>query len=255
MLNNRKNARVPAWVFSVVFWLAVWQITASVIGHAVLIATPLEVASQLVALIQTPDFWRSLTTSFSHIMLGFCSALVAGTLLAAAASRWSWVKTLLAPLMVCIKSVPVASFIILVLILVSARELSFIIAFIMVLPLIYINLLEGIQSVNAELLEMAQVFSAGALQKLRGIYLPALAPHIYAACSAALGMSWKAGVAAEVIGLPNHTIGEHLFESKIYLDTPSLFAWTLVIVLVSVVMEKLVLWLLQCGNERLRRSW
>ena len=52
-------------------------------------------------------------------------------------------------------------------------------------------------------------------------------------------------MAAEVIGLPNHTIGMHLYNAKVYLETPELFAWTLTVVVLSVLLEKLVVRLLR----------
>ncbi len=111
----------------------------------------------------------------------------------------------------------------------------------MVLPIIYTNVLGGIQSVDRQLLEMAQVFRIPRLRVARYIYLPQIMPCFYSACSVSLGLSWKAGAAAEVIGMPRGSVGERLQQAKVYLDTPDLFAWTLVIVALSLGFEKLVL--------------
>ena len=97
---------------------------------------------------------------------------------------------------------------------------------------------------DPKLLEMAVVFRMPVWRKIRFIYLPALVPYLVSGCRIALGMSWKSGAAAEVIGLPEHSIGEHLYMAKIYLETADLFAWTLVIILVSAVFEQIVLFLI-----------
>ncbi len=145
------------------------------------------------------------------------------------------------PVMLTVKSVPVASFIILALIWFSSANLSVLISFLMVLPIIYTSVLDGIRSVDRQLLEMAQVFRIPGLRVVRYIYVPQVMPFFYPACSVALGMSWKAGAAAEVIGIPRGSIGERLQQAKVYLDTPDLFAWTLVIVAASLFFEKIVL--------------
>lgn len=91
-------------------------------------------------------------------------------------------------------------------------------------------------------------------RRLLYIYLPQLQPFLLSACSVALGMSWKAGIAAEVIGIPSGSIGEQLYEAKVYLSTADLLSWTVVIVLVSVLFEKLFITLLKrafAGLERL----
>ena len=133
-----------------------------------------------------------------------------------------------------------ASFVILALIWAGSENLSVLIAFLVVFPILYVNTIAGLSSTDQKLLEMAQVFSITGWRKIRCLYWPALLPYLTSACRTALGMSWKSGVAAEVIGVPDNTIGEGLYMSKIYLDTPGLFAWTLVIIALSLLLEGLV---------------
>ena len=127
------------------------------------------------------------------------------------------------------------------------------ISFLMVFPVIYTNVLSGIRNTDPQLLEMAQVFELPASRRIRYIYVSQVLPYFRAACSLALGLCWKAGVAAEVIGIPDGSMGEKLYSAKIYLDTPDLFAWTLVIVLVSLAFERLFLALLDRIVARLER--
>ena len=99
--------------------------------------------------------------------------------------------------------------------------------------------MEGIESTDKNLLEMSKVFRLGILRKVRYIYVPQVFPSFQSACISALGLCWKAGIAAEVIGIPTGSIGEKLQQAKVYLNTPDLFAWTLTIVLISLLFEKL----------------
>ena len=156
--------------------------------------------------------------------------------------------------MTAIKAVPVASFIILVLIWVPSRNLSVVISFLMVLPIVYTNVLNGIRSMDGQLLEMARVFRVPLSRRIRYIYLSQLLPFLRTAFSLSLGLCWKAGIAAEVIGIPDGSIGERLYESKVYLQTADLFAWTLVIVALSIGFEKCFLWAVDRIVLRLEQS-
>ena len=167
-----------------------------------------------------------------------------GVVFAIFSYRYRWVEELLAPPMQTIKATPVASFVILTLVWIAPQNLSVFISFLMVLPIMYTNVLMGIRSTNEKLLEMAQVFRVPTYRRIRYIYLSQVLPFFRSACSVALGLSWKAGIAAEVIGLPQGSIGEMLYQAKIYLDTPDMFAWTLVIIIISVWFEKFFLMLL-----------
>ena len=235
---------------SVALALLLWQAGAVLLDLPLLLVPPLEVLKRLLTLVQEADFWRTLLFSFSRIVLGFAIAFALGCLLGVLSGKWPLLETLLWPYVITIKTVPVASFIILSLFFLSARRLSTFISFLMVFPVIYSNVLEGIRSTDRELLEMGQVFRIPWGRRLGYIYLPHLKPFLFSARSVALGMSWKSGVAAEVIGVASGSIGEKLYESKIYFMTEDLLAWTVVIVLISVLFEKLFLRLMKAAFDR-----
>ena len=247
----RGPGRIRLW--AVVFWLAVWQIASMVIHQDLFLVSPVRVVVRLGQLVTEGFFWTSIANSLLRIGGGFLLAVVSGVVLGALAARFRRVQELLAPLMLAVKSIPVASFIILALMLFSSRHLAVLISFLIVLPVIYTNVLAGIRSADRQLLEMARVFRIPAARRIRYIYLPQVLPYFLSACTVALGLSWKAGVAAEVIGMPEGSIGEQLQQAKIYLNTPDLLAWTVVIVLVSLGFEKLFLALIRRAAKRLER--
>lgn len=236
------------WVrktFFVLFWLCLWQTASSLIDNSIVLVGPVTVIKTLFSLIPSKEFWTSILFSFGKISLGFFSAFLLGIALGGASYAFSWIKELLDPVILLMKSIPVASFVILALIWAGSENLSVFISFLVVFPVIYINTLSGLQSADEKLLEMAYVFRMELQAKIRFIYIPALLPYLINGCRIALGMSWKSGIAAEVIGTPSPSIGEQLYYAKVYLSTGELFAWTLVIIGVSALFEWGVLWLLK----------
>ena len=241
-------------LLAVIFALCLWQLAAMTIDSKILLVSPFEVAVRLTTIWQTEGFWTSIWFSFYHIAGGFFLALFLGIVLAALAGRFRLIETLLWPFLVTIKTVPVASFVVICLIWLSAEKLSVFISFLIVLPVVYGNVLEGIKSEDKLMLEVGTVFRMPLLRRLLYIHLPQLKPFIMSACATALGMAWKAGVAAEIIGTPDGSIGKQLFYSKIYLDTDDLLCWTVIIVIVSVLFEKLFMLGLKALYGRLERG-
>lgn len=237
-----KNANIKIW--AIIVWLVIWEIVARLIGQEILLVSPVAVFCRFLELIINNSFWKSVFFSFIRIIGGFLLALFIGIIIAWFSHSCHIIKELIAPFMAVIKSVPVASFIILILIWVPSRNLSFVISFLIVLPVIYTNILYGIENTNKELLEMAKVFQVPLWRRIRYIYVSEMMAYIRAACSIALGMCWKAGIAAEVIGIPSGSIGEKLYEAKIYLETPDLFAWTFAVILLSIGFEKIFLFIM-----------
>lgn len=232
--------RLAERLWPILVWVAVWALAAALLGQPVLLPSPGETVVRLSQLVVTGEFWASIARSLGHIALGFLLACLLGIGLASLSYMSAPVRRLLAPVVGAIKAAPVASFIILVLVWVSSRDLSLVISFLMGFPIMYTNILQALLATDAGMLEMALVFRLSTAKRIRSIYLSQVLPSFEAACSLALGFCWKAGIAAEVIGLPDHTIGDHLHDAKIYLDTPSLFAWTLAIIVLSIIIEKAV---------------
>ena len=244
MTKRPAQNRIRGW--AVAFWLLVWQVAAMVLDtlylHGqLLLPTPLSALMRLFELAVTANFWAAIRTSAVRIIGGFLASCLAASLLAVPAARWQWVRELLSPLVAAVKSVPVASFIILALVWLNSNSLACFIAFLMVFPPVYLNVLEGIRQTDKALLEMARVFRVPLWRQVKRIYVPAVLPYFRTAVSLGLGLCWKAGIAAEVIGLPTGSLGENLYNAKVYYMTPDLFAWTAVIVVVSVLFEKLFL--------------
>jgi len=250
-----EKTKHPIRLWAVLVWLLVWQGAGMALarlwpnGH-LLLATPLTALTRLADLALSAAFWRAVAVSAAHIIGGFLFSCALGVLLAALAARFRGVRELLSPVVAAIKAVPVVSFIILALVWLDAGQLSLFIAALMVFPPVYLNVLSGIAGADRQLLEMARVFRVPFGRRLRGIYLPAVLPYFRTAVSLALGLCWKAGIAAEVIGLPGGTMGEALYQAKVYYETGDLFAWTAVIVAVSLVFEKLFLRLVDAAAER-----
>lgn len=243
----------PIRLWAVIFWLAVWQAASMAIQQDLFLVSPIRVMARLGQLALETSFWNSIAHSLLRIGGAFLLAAATGVALAVLSARSRRARELFAPLMLAIKSVPVASFIILALMLFSSRYLAVLIAFLIVLPVLYTNVLAGIQHTDRQLLEMAQVFHIPVWRAVRYLYVPQVLPYFQSACTAALGLSWKAGVAAEVIGMPEGSIGEQLQQAKLYLNTPDLLAWTLVIVLVSLGFEKSFLALVHRAAKSLER--
>ena len=242
----------------VVFWILSWQAVAMLLelkikNANVLLASPIEVAIRLWEVIPSIDFLKSLLFSLVRILGGFFIGLFIGTGLATLSGRFSFIRQLFAPLISAMKSIPVASFTILALIWISSKNLSVLISVLIAIPIVYSNMLEGIESLDPKLKIMADIFGIPAGKRFVGVYLSQLLPYFRSACKLAMGLCWKSGIAAEVIGVPDGSIGEKLYMSKVYLETADLFAWTLVIILLSFICEKLFMTIVDFFVHRVER--
>lgn len=224
----------------VIFWIGVWEIAARIIGKTLIFPSPILVVGRLLELMSSAKFYEITLTSLMRILGGFLSGSVLGILMALLTSYVKAADWILSPAIRVLRSIPVASFIILVLLWVAKGKVPGVVSAIMVLPIVWENTAAGIRSVPEDLLEMAKSYELGFWKTWRLVRFPAILPHFLSGLSSAIGLAWKSGVAAEVLCVPVNAIGTQVYNSKIYLETPDLFAWTLVVVLLSILIEGLI---------------
>ena len=227
------------------FWLALWQVLSVAVGHSVLLPQPIEVFNELINLVITIGFWSTILYSTFKIMLGLLLGIILGFIFALISFKFNIVKQIIHPAIVTLRSVPVASFIILILVWVSANNLSVVIAMIMGFPIVYINMYTAFTQLDSNLNEMARVFNLEREVKIRYIYFPQILPFFKSAILLAVGFCFKSGITAEILSLQENTIGDQLFTAKMYLEIPKLFAWTIVIIALNFLLEKITVCLIK----------
>lgn len=257
--KTKLNKETSMWkvcterIAAIIVAILLWQLLAMKLDQKLLLATPVDVAKTLGVLVKSQEFYSAIAYSMGRILIGLLIGAAVGIACALLAGRWHFMEVLFWPYFSAMKATPVASIVILCLVWLSGRRLSVFIVFLVVTPVIYTNILAGIKNLDPKMKDMARVFGINGLHRLLYVYLPELKTYIIAAFALATGMAFKAGIAAEVIGTPGGSVGKMLYNAKVYLETPELFAWTVVIIVLSVVVEQVILGLVKWMFAGLQR--
>ena len=234
---KKKIAGRGVKIWAVALWLVVWQLLAMVVDQEILLVSPVSMLARWFELISQADFWARVAFSSLRIFEGLILGVALGSVLGVIAARFQWFKDLMTPLISVIRAIPVASFIILALAWVSEKSLSAFISFMICFPVFYTNVLNGAKSVSPHLVEMGRVFRLSPVKRFRTIFVPTVFPYLKTAFNVSVGLAWKSGTAAELITVPNGSIGELLHQAKIFLETADNLAWAFTIILLSLLFE------------------
>lgn len=232
--HKQKNLNRP---LAILLWVFVWAVFSRIAELSFLLPGPAATLKQMLRLWRTDVFWISLFLSLVRVLLGFLSAVTAGTIIAALCSRFPAIDSLFSPIKSVVRSTPISSFIILVLLWFSSDMTPVFIAFLAVMPIVWQDVQQGIEEVPSDLIEMGHAYHFSSAKMIRHIYVPAVSPFFYTACASGVGFAWKAAIAAEVIARPLYSVGKNLQDAKVYLQTDELFAWTLTVVMLSMMLE------------------
>ena len=221
-------------------WLGIWEALHLIVGLEVLLPSPAATIRQLIALCGEFAFWQSIVFSMGRVLLGLCLGIFVGIIMAIITSAYSLAQAFFTPLLSVIKSTPVASFIVLALVWLNKGIVPVFTSFLIVLPIVWGNVQQGIKNTDHSLLEMADAFGMNFSGKIKHIFIQSVWPYFTVSATMSIGMAWKAGIAAEVIATPLYSIGKGIYNSKIYLNTTELFAWTIAIIVLSLILEKMI---------------
>lgn len=249
-MENKRIVKVLRTVGCLVFWLLVWQVLSLAVNRVLVLPTPLAVFSKLLSLMGDSAFYISCLWSVVRIFAGLLLGVLTGVLLATLCAVSKTADALISPVISVIKATPVASVIILMLYVLGKGAVPMVAALLMVIPIVFMNVRRGVDAVSVHDREVAKVFGFGLFKRLRYCILPSVLPYFSAACRSSLGLAWKAGIAAEVICNPQNAIGGKLYEAKIYLETEELYAWTIVVIVLSFLIEKGIVYLLERFSKK-----
>ena len=245
------NKRVKSFIFallSIAFWIIVWDVISNKANSELILPTPKNTLSTFLELTKTSEFWKICLSSVMRIFAGALFGILAGMFLAILSHFFLIVKYLTSPLTTVIKATPVASFIILFLILIGKEHVPFLTSAMISMPIIFSNVFEGFENIDKNLLEVTHVYNFSFAKKCRVLYLPSIKPYFISGIKSCIGLAWKAGIAAEVLCTPDASIGLKIHETRVYLETPYLFAWTGAVIILSLIFERLAVKLI--GKER-----
>ena len=232
-----------------IVWLGIWQILSAIVGLSMLLPSPIDTAKELINLVITGEFWLSVLLSVVRSLTGFIAGVLFGALAGSFSAFSGFISSFLAPAVSIIKATPVASFIILAIVWFKTGNVPSFATALLVFPFIYSNVKTGIRETDKKLIEMADAFGVSPVKKATKLYIPSVKPYFISATTTAIGLAWKAGIAAEVICTPSLSIGSGIYDSKIYLETPKMFAWTAVVIILSIIIEKIMVLILRRGEK------
>lgn len=253
-MRKRDGRQIFTRLAASALWIGAWQVASLLVGNSILVAGPVDTVARLGAIVCGESFLPVVSFSLVRIAAGFLLAFALGVSLALVAHHHRVFRELLAPFVLVCKSVPVACIVVLLLIWMGSRMVSGVAVFLMAFPAIYLAMLEGLSGVDEKVADMLRVFSVGVMRRFLAHTWPSALPYLAATSKNACGMAWKAGVAAELIGAPLGSLGERVYQAKILLETADLFAWTIVIVVLSFVFEQVFVWLLRMSGPVAQRA-
>jgi len=233
-----KQIKLGEGFLILLFWILLWGLVAQAANNFI-VPSPLETGKVLVGLLSSAETYIIILSSLWRVLLSLIIGIGLGVFFGIIAGVNTFVYKLLVPVVNFITATPVVSFIIILFMYIqNDAYVPVVCGILLCFPIIYNNVLHGYKMVSDELVSMSQVYRVPLMRRIMKLYVPSTLPYLFAATLTSIGICWKATIAAELIGIINNSIGLQLYNGKVFLEYDHVFAWTILIVLCSVCIQK-----------------
>ena len=221
-----------------ILWILVWAICAWAMNLPILFPSPFDVIKRFFEIFFTKEFFLITGSSLYRVFSGIIIGILIGSILAVICSMSRIVYDIFYPIITVIKSTPIASFVLLIWLFMGDQITPIIITIIMVLPIVWANIYQGINSIDKNLIEVCKIYKIPVKKRISAFYVPSLMPFFISSLLSGIGLAWKAGIAAEVLCSTKRSMGEEIWNAKYDLERAvDLYAWTLAVILISLIFE------------------
>lgn len=227
------------------FWILVWEAASRIVSRdnelmLLILPGPKAVFDKWRAIAFTKPYLEAVGNSLVRILSGFLMGVGLGAALGVFTHLSRVLDAVFSPVIKIIRAVPVIAISILLFLFFKPNTLPVCIVCLMVMPLIWQTVYDGLASPDKQLSEMADVYNLNRVKRFLYIKVPSLIFPLISSAISALGLAWKSGIAAEVISLPKKSLGTQLWQSKGGIEFDSVYAVTLTVVILSIVIELLL---------------
>ena len=224
-------------LFIILFWLVIWEIFALIINKEIYLPSPISTFKTLIEILLDKTTYVVILSSTARTLLGLILSCIFGIILGFICGLNDFLYELMNPIVIIIRSTPIVSIIILAIIWLKSSNVPIFASFLMCFPVIFTNVATGIRNTDKKILEMCKVYKLSIFEVIKSVYFYSIIPYIYSAIISSIGIAWKASSAAEVLSMPKYSIGKYLFYAKTNLEPTELFSWTIIIIVISSLLE------------------
>ena len=242
-------------ILPVLILLVIWEISACIYDKAVFFPSVHQTFFALVEILKSEEFLKVVYMTFTRVLCGLFYGTLSGCAFAILSYKVKFIHSIMIPLLSVIKATPIASIIILLYISpLNGNAIAILISFLIVFPIVWQNVYDAFNSIDKDLIEVAKIYEFSFIKKLKFLILPELKKFIIPATVTSIGLAFKAEIAAEIIAGVNDSIGQMIYYAKDVPAADRVFAWTIIGILLSILVEWCAKKLLIRTNEEAREE-
>ncbi len=233
-----KNILVPFVSMAAIILL--WWIASIVIDETFILPSPKMAFATLVDMMGDRIFWLSVGRTLFRSLRSFVYAVATAIPLAILARLVSTAERFLDPIISVLRSIPTMAIILITVLWLSESSAPVLIAYLITFPMLYSAFLTAMKNVDYRLIEMAKAYRVPIATRLYKLYIPAVTPDYLMAMKSSISLSLKVTIASEVLAQARVSIGNSMQGAMANFNIVTLFAWTIVAIVFSYLLELVV---------------
>ncbi|MEI0747545.1 ABC transporter permease [Brachyspira pulli] len=235
-----KNKNIIYFILGIIIFILLWFFISLKINSEIVFPNILIIIKKLIEIILEKSFYKDLFLSLIRVFITFILSFLLAIIFGILSGIFSSIRYMLMPIINFIRTIPTIPLILVAIIWFDNNTVPIFVSMLVIFPIMYDAVVNGIINVDKNLIEMSLSYNVSLKNQIISLYIPSIKPYILTAVSQSMGITWKSILAAEILALPSLGIGSKLYESHLYLDTVSLFAYCLIAVIFNGIFEIII---------------
>ncbi|AGX42285.1 ABC transporter permease [Clostridium saccharobutylicum] len=224
-------------LISCLFFIALWQVSAIIIDNDIYIPRIQQVIKSIVEIVNEPDFFKIVLSSFYRTAISYILALGCSMILGVLSVVYPFFKYLLSPLNSFVKTIPTMVLVVLALVWFTKDSAPFVVGFAITFPILYEGVRNSIMQIDKKLIDMTEIYEVELIDKIKKIYFPVMKFYFMSIFVSTFSLTFKVVIAGEIHGQPKFGIGTHIQLEKVNFNVSGIFAWIIIIMFISLIFE------------------
>lgn len=224
-------------LISCLFFIGLWQVIAIITNNDIYIPKLQQVSEALKDIYMEQNFWKAIFSSFYRTIISYVLALAFSMILGILGAVYPFFRYLMQPLNSFAKTVPTMVLVVLLLVWFDKDITPFAVGFAIIFPVLYEGVRNSLMQIDKKLMDMTKIYEVSLIDKIKKIYIPVMKFYFMSIFVSTFSLTFKVVITGEVYGQPKFGIGSQIQLEKVNFNVSGIFAWIVIIVFISIVLE------------------
>ncbi len=243
IMEKHKRSETLSFCLGILLIAVLIQVAGWIKNDRLVFPGTLEILRAFFRMLTEKKTYLLIRTTLLHLLEAVAVSTLLGVAIGTAEGMNPFIRTLLKPLMILLRSVPMIVLVVIIMVLFRYQRVPLVAPTLLLVPLISEATSEGFRRIEPELIDVYRMDSSFSLWVFWHVHLRLMAGYLWQAYTNAVGMGLKLVVTTEYLVQTRNSLGKAVYNSNYLNEYAEIYAYALIMVFLVLLVSALPRWI------------